>query len=80
MSLAGFFSLGDIKRTPVKSKFTASNLKPIFAPKSHINIYTLKLVSIDLPKNIIQLTLGFHNLQKSIKKTNELITSSNYQH
>ena len=45
--------------------------------KSYISIYILKLILLDLPKNVTQLTLGFHNSQKSIKIANELITSSN---
>ena len=45
--------------------------------KSYISIYILKLILLDLPKNVTQLTLDFHNSQKSIKTANELITSSN---
>ena len=45
--------------------------------KSHISIYTLKLVLMDFPKNATQLVPGFHNSQESLKTTNELIISSN---
>lgn len=60
-------SLGDMHDAPIKKKIYKQH-------QAYIHPHITLMNSL---KNITQLTLGFHNSQKTIKATNELVTSSN---